>query len=119
MGACTYSAPLMNEAKGRAVLDFQTLSGITLFSVGLMLMALFWLIERYEPHVLLYMLVNPRKPAWATWLLSVTAALFAQRTALHAMGYWLEEGSSPSPELRPGMGNGSPGFSPAQEQILT
>ena len=97
--------------------------------MGLMLMVLFWLIERYEPHVLLYMLVNPRKPAWATWLLGVTAMLFAQRTALRAMGYSLEEGRSlslsedipfkESDELHPGIADGSPVFGPAQEQMLT
>ena len=84
-----------------------------------MLMVLFWIIERYEPHVLLYMLVNPRKPAWATWLLSITAALFAQRTALRAMGYWLGEEASQRAESRPGLGDGSPVLSPAQTQILT
>ncbi len=134
MGARTYSTPLVNEAKGRTELDIQTLLGVTLSSMGLMLMVLFGIIERYEPHVLLYMLVNPRKPAWATWLLSVTAALFAQRTALHAMGYWLEEEMSLSPsvgtesedipfkesdELRPGRGEDPYRFGPAQEQMLT
>ncbi len=104
-------------------MDIQTLSSITLSSMGLMLMILFGLIERYEPHVLLYMLVNPRKPVWATWLLGVTATLFAQRTALRAMGYRLEEErasiGTESDALRSGMSDGSPVFSPAQEQILT
>lgn len=101
-------------------MDIQTLSSIALSSMGLMLMVLFGLIERYEPHVLLYMLVNPRKPVWATWLLGVTATLFAQRTALRAMGYRLEDISfKESGELRSGIGDGSPVFSPAQEQILT
>ena len=98
-------------------MDIQTLSSIALSSMGLMLMVLFGLIERYEPHVLLYMLVNPRKPAWATWLLGVTVS---QRTALRAMGYRLEDISfKESGELRSGMGGGSPVFNPAQEQILT
>ena len=87
--------------------------------MGLMLMVMFWLIERYEPHLLLYMLVNPRKPAWATWLLGVTAMLFAHRTALRAMGYSLEEVEVLSLKLRPEASDGSPVFSPAQEQILT
>ena len=100
-------------------MDIQTLSSIALSSMGLMLMVMFWLIERYEPHVLLYMLVNPRKPAWATWLLGVTAMLFAHRTALRAMGYSLEEVGVLSLELRPETSDGSPVFSPTQEQILT
>ena len=78
-------------------MDSQILSGIAFFGSTAVLMALFEIVERYDSSRLLWLLTNPRRYGRATWLLNVTATLFAHDTAIKAMGHLLQSSQKEIP----------------------
>ena len=71
-------------------MDVGNISVLAFAGVGLALLIGFEIVERYDSQQLITLLIDPTQPTWATWLLNVAAALFAQRCALRAMGFVTE-----------------------------
>lgn len=89
-------------------MEVQTVWGLALTGVGLVLMAVFRAIEYHQSRRLISLLMEEGRPAWATWPFCIAATLFAPGTALAAAGHLVSRtlagcGTSSGPRLwRPG-----------------
>lgn len=68
-------------------MEVETICGLAFTGVGLVLMAVFRLLEHHQARRLLYLLTEERRPAWATWPLCIAATLFVPGTVLAAAGH--------------------------------